>query len=145
MNDDQERLDEAHPEESGAVPITTQDPKTRKTFSRIALELSPEELATPGVQKMLVEELGRYQMTISELEQLRSQFHQKDKELAVEKEKSNKNLGVEIISSGCLAAGAAVLGYAPSLTSLPSAGYIALAFGLVLTAIGVVAKGILLK
>ena len=145
MNDEQLSQPELAPEESGATPISAQDPKSRKTFSRIKIELSDEELASPGVQKMIVEELGRSQDTISVMEGYRERFHKVDKELAVEKEKNKKNLFLEIISGGCLAAGTAAFGYAPSLTTLPMAGYIAVAFGVVLTVIGVGAKVILLK
>ena len=145
MNDDADTFEEIHPDDSGAIPVASQDPKTRRTFSRIALELSTEELSSPGVQKLIVEELGRCQATISELEQIRFEFHKTDKDLAIEREKNNKNIGVEIISSGCLAVAGAILGYAPSLTSLPAAGYVAFAFGVLLTFIGVVAKIILLK
>jgi hypothetical protein len=41
------------PDESGAYPVEAQIPKTRKALSRVKRELSEEDLATPGVQKML--------------------------------------------------------------------------------------------
>jgi hypothetical protein len=145
MSEEPQTPSESAPEEAGATPVSSQDPKSRKTFSRIKIELSDDELASPGVQKMIVEELGRSQETISIMEGYREKFYRADRDLAVEREKNKKNLFLEIISGGCLAAGAAAFGYAPSLTTLPLAGWIAVAFGVVLTVIGVMAKGILLK
>ena len=145
MSQEQQPQIELVPDEAGAVPISSQDPKNRKTFSRIKIELSDDELASPGVQKMIVEELGRSQETIVTMEGYRERYYKADKELAVEREKNKKILALEIISGGCLAAGAAAFGYAPSLTHLPMAGWIAVAFAVILTVIGVVAKAILLK
>ena len=142
---DQQLSPELTPDESGAIPITNQDPKTRKTFSRIKIELSDEELASPGVQKMIVEELGRSQDMLSSMESYRERYHQADKQLAIQLEKSKRNISTEIISGGCLATGAAAFGYAPSLTSLPLAGYLAVGFGIILTIIGIASKAILLK
>lgn len=133
------------PDENGAVPVSSQEPKSRKTFARIRVELSDEELASPGVQKMIVEELGRSQEIISSMENFREKFYEVDKSLAIEIQKGRRHLALEIISGGCLATGAAAIGYAPSLTSLPLAGYIAVGFAVILILIGVLAKGILLK
>jgi hypothetical protein len=133
------------PEETGATPVAGQEPKSRKTFARIKVELSAEELASPGVQKMIVEELGRSQEAIASLECYRDKFYAADKELGIQVEKHKKNVALEIISGGTLTVGAAAIGYAPSLTSLPFAGYIAVSFAVVLILIGVIAKGILLK
>ena len=145
MKDENAKNIELSIDESGAVPITGHDPKTRKTLSRIKIELSDEELASSGVQKMLVEELGRCQDAISTMEVFREKYHKADKDLALALEKNKHNISIEIISGSCLAAGAAAFGYAPSLTSLPIAGWIAVAFGLLLTAAGVLAKAIQLK
>ena len=145
MSDEQQPANELAPEETGAVPISTQDPKSRKTFAKIKIELSDEELASPGVQKMIVDELERSQGSLLIMEGYRDRYYRADKDLAVEREKNKRHLALEIISGGCLAVGAAAFGYAPSLTSLPMAGYFAVALGLLLTAIGVTAKAILLK
>lgn len=71
MKEEIVKASELVPDETGAVPVSGHDPKTRKTFSRIKIELSDEELASPGVQKMLVEELGRCQDAISSMEMFR--------------------------------------------------------------------------
>lgn len=145
MKVDPDTVPDLAPDETGATPVSGQEPKSRKTFSRIKVELSDEELASPGVQKMIVEELGRCQDTISSMESYREKFYEVDKKLAIEVEKGKKNLATEIVSGGCLAVGSAAIGYAPSLTSLPLAGYLAVAFAVVLIIVGVVAKAILLK
>lgn len=145
MPEDQRHSSDIAPDERGSVPVAQQDPKTRKSFARIKLELSDDELSSPGVQKMLVEELGRTQELLASMEEYREKFYKVDKELAVEKEKGKKNLAFELISGGCLAVGAAVFGYAPSLTTLPLAGWMAVTAGAVLTLIGIGAKAIMLK
>jgi|ERR1017187_2057469 septal ring factor EnvC (AmiA/AmiB activator) len=130
------------PDDTGAKPVAEQLPKVRKALSRLKRELSDEELATPGVQKMLVEELERVEDENNDLKNFREKFNTADKDLAVANQKLKGWQSMEIISTGCIAVGAAALVYVPEAWKTQPNGWIALIFGGVLTVIGIVAKAI---
>jgi len=92
--------------------------------------------------KMLLEELERSREEIHTLESYRDRFYGCDKELSIATEKLKGNLSVEIISTACLAIGAAALVYAPEVWKDQPSGWIAVIFGAVLTVAGVVAKAV---
>ena len=133
---------QSQPDETGAKPVAEPLPKVRKALSRLKRELSEEELATPGVQKMLVEELERVEDENNDLKTFREKFHTADKDLAIANQKLKGWRSMEIISTGCIAVGAAALVYVPDAWKTQPNGWIALVFGGVLTAIGILAKAI---
>jgi hypothetical protein len=130
------------PDEHGAQLVDASLIKTRKALAGVPRQLTPADLATPGVQKMLIEELERAEEEVSELKTFRDKFHVADKELAVTKQKIRGWAAMEIISTGCIAGGAAAFAYAPVETHTQYGGWVAAAFGAVLTAIGIIAKRI---
>lgn len=91
---------------------------------------------------MLLEELERRREENSGLQSFRDRFYTADKELSIANEKLKNNLSSEIISTACLAVGAAALVYAPVVWDKQPSGWIALVFGSVLTIAGVVAKAV---
>lgn len=123
-------------------PISSQILKIRKVFSRLNRELSEEELATPGVQKMLVAYLEQVVAENTENREFQQKFYKKDKELAVAKEKQKNWLTMEIISTGCIAVGAAALVFVPEAWKTQPNGWIALVLGSLVTLIGIAAKAI---
>jgi len=131
---------ELQPDESGALPVETSTPKGRRSLARVKRELSEEELSTPGVQKMLIEELERLDTEARELEQYRDKYYIAEREVAVLNEKFRKNVAVEIIANGSLTIGAAAIGYAPAVWTSQPTGWIAIVFGAVLIIAGVVAR-----
>jgi hypothetical protein len=133
---------QTQPDEQGAQPVEALIPKTRKALSRVKRELSEEDLATPGVQKMLIEELERAEEENNELKAFRDKFYVADKDLAVSKQKLKGWSSMEIISTACIAIGAAALVYVPEAWKTQPSGWIALVFGAVLTIVGIVAKAI---
>ena len=135
---------EPQPEENGAKPAQPQTAKVRKALSQVKRELSAEELTSPGVQKMLVEELERVEDENSEFRSFRDQFHKVDKDLAVLQGKQKIRIGAEIVSGACLAVGAAAVGYAPGVWGVQPTGVIVLVFGAVLTILGIIAKAVML-
>ena len=135
-------VNQSQPDETGAKPVQTPILKSRKALSRLKRELSEEDLSTPGVQKMLVEELERAEEENNELKTFRDKFNTADKELAVSKEKLKGWTSLEMISTACIAVGAAALVYVPEAWKNQPDGWIALIFGVVLTFIGVLAKAI---
>ena len=135
-------VSQPQPDERGALPVDAPLFKSRKALARVSRELTQEDLGTAGVQKMLVEELDRAEEEVTELRGLREKFHAADKELAVTKQKVKGWSAMEMISTACIAAGAAAFAYAPEAAHSTYGGWVAVAFGVVLTAIGITAKAI---
>ena len=130
---DQEPVDAAT---GGVVSYT----KTRRPFAKLRRELSDDELTSPAVQRLLLDEIERLDREVSELEKYRTEFHEVDKRCAVVEQRVKKSLGSEIIFGVCLCVGAAALGYAPSVWSHQPSGYLAVAFGSILIVCGVASK-----
>ena len=134
-------VDDIQPDEAGSKPITPEEaPKSHRALSRLKRELSDDELASPGVLKLLLDLLERAESENAELRSLREKYHQAEKRNGVLEEKLKTNTAVDAISMGCLAVGGAALGYAPSIWSSQLMGLIALLFGIVVTGVGIAAK-----
>jgi hypothetical protein len=133
---------EIQPDEVGAVPVSgTNSPKvSRRALSRLKRELTDEELSSAGVQKMLLESLARAEEENEELKTFRDKYYGADKQLSVLQEKLKTSAALEVVSMGTLAAGTAAMAYAPTLWASQPSGWIVLAFGVVLTAVGIFAK-----
>lgn len=91
-------------------------------------ELSEEEISSPAVQRMLLDELDRLETEAGELGEFKDRFYSADKEAAVLRER----LRASMARDSSLAVGAAVLGLAPSLWSSQPTGWIVVALGIVL-------------
>jgi hypothetical protein len=138
-----DQMDVEPEEPTGAPPSDTVKPKSgRRSFSKLPRELSEKELASPAVQKMLVDEIERLETECDELSSYRPKFHDADKRAAILEEKFKGKISIDILQTGCLTVGAAALGYAPSITTgQPSAWMIAI-FGVVLVIAGLTAKAV---
>ena len=133
--------EEIQPEESGAQIITPEAaPKTRRAFSRLKRELADDELASPGVQKMLLELLAEAEEVNIDLKSFRQKFYEVDKELAVLRQKFHTKVAVEILHLATLTISAAAFVYAPVVWDHQPSGYIAVCFGTVLAVAGIAAK-----
>ena len=132
---------EVQPDDSGSKPVTAEEaPKTHRAFSRLKRELGEEDLASPGVQKLLLDYVAQSDEEVATLKSFRDKYYEADKRNAVLMEKGKVHRVSEVISTGNVALGAVALVYAPSFwDKQPTAG-IALAIGIGLTTIGIVAK-----
>jgi len=133
-------IDEVQPDEAGAKPVSSQEPKTRRALSRLKRELTDEELSSPGVQKLLLDSFERAEEENAALEPFRDKYYESDKQKCILGEKLKTHVGLELVSTGCVAVGAAALVYAPIAWAHQPDGEIALGFGIVMTIVGVVAK-----
>ena len=113
----------------------------RKSFSKLRRELNDEESLSPGVQRMLIDEIDRLESQCQENSSYREKYHEVDKRVGVLEEKAKTQISVEIIHIACMTVGAAAIGYAPSIWSSPQ-GWISLVFGAVLVICGLVAKAV---
>lgn len=130
---------EPHPSE----PVTTTSvPKGRQSLARVRRELSEEELSSPAVQRLLVEEIERLERQAVELTEYRERFHLADKRASILEERAKRSLSGEIIFGVCLCVGAAVLGYAPTLWSSQPSGWMAVALGAFLVIGGIISRAV---
>lgn len=104
-----------------------------KALSRLKRELSDEDLASPGAQKLLIDRLEKAEEDLLVLDRFRDNFHDVDKRLAVAQGKLYRNTSIEILSGGTIAIGGAAIG-------LSSTHIAFLAFGIILTIIGILVK-----
>ncbi|WP_429124130.1 hypothetical protein [Aeromonas allosaccharophila] len=115
----------------------------RKSFSKLRRELSDDELSSPAVQRMLIDEIERLDADRVELISFRGKFHDSDKKVAVLDEKFKAKISIEIIHIGCITVGAAMLGYAPTIwATQQSTAIMGIVFGLVLIIAALVAKAV---
>ena len=107
--------------------------KGRQPFHGLSRQLSLEDLRQTGTQKMILDLLDRLQDENDELKEFKEKFHERDKDVAVLRERLKKSTAQDIVIGATLAGGSLVLDYLPSLllsTGLPSpTGWIALVVG----------------
>ena len=115
MSNDQEDIEiDVEPSKDDS---TSHIKSSRKSFSKLATELTDDELNFPGVQKMLLAEISRLESTVIYAEKFKEKFYEADKERAILKEKEKIFIFSEILYSVSLTLGAVLLGVAPSLKS----------------------------
>ena len=127
------------PEDTGEGALVPQV-KGRRAFSRLRRELSDEELASPAVQRLLIDEIERLEKENFEAIEYRDRYHEADKKAAIVEEKLKTSVAQEVIFGVCLTVGSAALGYAPSVWSTQPTGWISIAFGVVLIIGGIASK-----
>jgi hypothetical protein len=128
------------PDESGSTPVKVSAPKTRRAFSRLKRELTEEEMRESGVQKMILEDNERMEGENRELRAFRDRYYEASVKVAVFETERKRSIAWEVLSSGCLAIGAAVIGFAPAMWSSQPASWYVLMFGAIVLIIGVVSR-----
>jgi len=114
----------------------------RRALASARRELNEAELASPAVQKLLLDDIDRLEEENTELRGYRSRFHEADKRAAILEQKGRTAVSREIIVLGCITVGGAALGYAPAIWKSPPTGHLCLIFGVVLILCGVAAKAV---
>jgi hypothetical protein len=112
----------------------------RKAFSKLAVELSDDDLKSQGVQKLLLAEISRLESAAIHADNYRERFNESDKECAVLKEKGKQVVFSEILYSVSLTLGAALFGLTPSIKSDSVSPNVIGAIGVVLIIGAVIAK-----
>jgi hypothetical protein len=135
---------DTQPDEAGAKPSTPEEtPKAQHAFSRVTRDISDTELASPGARKLLLELLRRAEVEGAALASVRDRLNSADISNAKLEEQLKVRVANKVISMGCLAVGAAAIGYAPGLwsdTNHPSAAPFCLGFGIVLICVAIWAE-----
>ncbi|HAU4905264.1 TPA: hypothetical protein F3P23_00540 [Aeromonas hydrophila] len=123
--------------------VDTKKASARRSFSKLRRELNDEELTSPAIQKMLIDEIERLEEERVTLNSFRDKFHTSDKEASVLKEQFKSKKALDIFHTGNITVGAAILGYTPSIwaSQQPSA-LIFTILGCVLIVVGLIAKAV---
>jgi hypothetical protein len=124
-----------------AVVETVPSSGKRQAFKDIRRQLSESDLATPGVQKMLLEELQLAEDKCELLEAYVERYHDADKRAAVLDEKLSAQTAFDVLFNISFGVGCAIIGLAPFFWEMRgSAGPLSLAVGIVLAAGATVAS-----
>ncbi len=134
--DDENYLDEEPKTTERAPPAT----KKRRSFSKMRRELNEEELSTPAVQKLLLDDIERLESENSSLSKYRDKYYQAKEAAAILEEKGKNNTAIETMFGVCLTVGAAALGFVPSLWSSQPHGWVIAILGAALIIGGIASK-----
>jgi hypothetical protein len=127
--------------EDGGEGATLSHSKGRRAFSRLRRELTDEELSSPAVQRLLIDDIERLEKENGRLIEYQDSFYSADKLVATLSEKLKTNTAQEIVFGVCLTVGAALIGVAPSLwNSTNLHGQISIALGAILIVGGIASK-----
>ena len=107
-------------------------------YTNIKRELSEDELKSPAVQKLLLNEHDKLEQRISELEGFVERFYNSDKLRAILEEKLKTTTAFEILYSFCLTAGSALIGISGIFWD--KKGYLLLIIGFVFILGGIISK-----
>lgn len=124
-------------------PVVVSLVKGRQSLSRIRRELSDEELASPAVQRLLIDEIERLDRDCSDLQEYRNKYHTAYTEHRVLQERLKKSLAGEIISGVCFSLAGAAFGYAPTVWNQQLNGEIAVSFGVILMVTAIASRVVL--
>ena len=107
-------------------------------YTNIKRELSEDELKSPAVQKLLLNEHDKLEQRIVELEGYIERFHTSDKLRAILEEKLKTSNAFEVLYSFCLTAGSALAGISGIFWD--KNGYLLLIIGFIFILGGIISK-----
>ncbi len=136
MTKESEDIDR-EPQESGKSDDEAQSVKTRRAFSKLRYELSDDDLKSPGVQKMLLNEIDRLEREQIDLLVFRTNFHIVDKEKAILSEKFKTLIWSEVLYTIGIAIGPLLIGISFSLQKYSSFVFIS---GIALAGISIISR-----
>lgn len=111
-------------------PLTTAPPSGRRlAFGEIKRQLSDEDLKSPGVQKLLLDDLERAESECEIMQGYIERYHDADKRAAVLEERVRSGTAIEIMFGVGVGLGGTIMGLAPMFWSDQPKGYIALIIG----------------
>jgi hypothetical protein len=105
----------------------------RQAFRNVGRQLTDEELTSPGVPKLILDELERTEADCEILKKYVEQYHDADKRAAILEEKLKTHNSIEIFFGVGIGIGCTIIGLAPLFWNEQPKGYIALIVGALLT------------
>ena len=112
----------------------------RQALRDLRRQLTDEELASPGVQKLLLDDLQRADSECDLLSGYVARFHDADKRAAVLEERLRTQTALEVAFGVGVGLGGAMMGLAPGLWTTPPYGTLAFTVGLLLMLGAIVAR-----
>lgn len=107
-------------------------------YAKVQRLLSEEDMNSPAVQKLLLNENARMNKEIEKLHLVEERYYNRDKEAAILEEKLKKSTGVEILYTICTGGGSALVGFSKAFWD--NNGWVLLAMGFVFIICGLVFK-----
>jgi hypothetical protein len=104
----------------------------RQAFRDIRRQLQDADLSSPGVQKLLLDELDQSESECELLQAYVERFHEADKRAAVLEEKLKASTAFDILFSVGIGLGCAIMGLSPLFWSDGARGPMALVVGFLL-------------
>lgn len=122
-------------------PVSEDKPGKRfRAFDKIGRELSEKELGSPGVQRLLIQELERLQREVDHLSDYRDRFYEADKGRAVLEQRLKVSIASDVTFGVFLTIGAALATLAPAVWDKRAVAWVLLGMGVVLVMGGIIAK-----
>lgn len=115
-----------------ATPPTVAPTGKRQAFRDIRRQLQETELANPGVQRLLLEDLERAEGQCDILQGYVARYHEADKRSAILEEKLRTQTAIEIFFGVGLGVGCMMLGLVPSIWDATFKGPVFLITGIIL-------------
>ena len=103
-------------------------------YARVQRLLSEEDMSSPAVQKLLLNENARMNKEIEKLHLVEEKYHNRDKEAAILEEKLKKSAGSEILYTICTGGGSALVGFSKAFWD--NNGWVLLVMGFVFVICG---------
>lgn len=127
------------------IPITddSESVKHGRAFSKLNRELQDDDLNNRGTQRLILNELDKYEVCKVQLEKYKERFHTADKDNAVLKSQLNSSTAFEITNSFMLTIGSILIGLTPSINKNGETYYLTwviLGIGIVTLVGGIFAK-----
>lgn len=117
-------------------PVSTSIPYD--PYAKVQRLLSEEDMNSPAVQKLLLNENARMNKEIEKLHLVEEKYHNRDKEAAILEEKLKKTTGAEILYTVCTGGGSALVGFSKAFWD--NNGWVLLVMGFVFVICGLVFK-----
>jgi hypothetical protein len=132
------QIDEAPPIPSSGTAVPTT--RKAKSYATLRRNLSEKELMNIGSVNLMIDDIERMEVELSELRELRPQFHDKDKQHAILVEKLAAYKLSELSYNISISLGALLVGSAKALWAVDYFGVVALTGGLALWLAGTAMK-----
>lgn len=107
-------------------------------YANVQRLLSEEDMSSPAVQKLLLNENDRMNRELGKLREMEEKYHARDKEAAILEEKLKESTGADILYTLCTSGGSALVGI--STTFWDNKGWILLVMGLLFIVGGLLFK-----
>ena len=129
---------------------TSDEPEQRRppigrAFLRLRRELNEKELADPGVQRLILDDIERLRQEVTDLTEFREKYHAAARERAVLDEQLKQKPAVEILQDVAFGVGFFLMGLVHSAWNVRPLMYFIVAGGVILVVAAFVTKNRILQ